>query len=124
MQIKNKTVKNIIRGIENVKGENINIIDFTKLENIDFKYFVICDCQSNIQVNAISNSVKKTVSKELKEKPLNIEGLENKNWVLMDYIDVIVHIFKKEFRETYQLEKLWADAELINTTSGTSVSRG
>ena len=114
MQIKNKTVKNIIRGIENVKGENINIIDFTKLENVDFKYFVICDCQSNIQVNAISNSVKKTVSKELKEKPLNIEGLENKNWVLMDYIDIIVHIFKKEFRETYQLEKLWGDAELIN----------
>ena len=79
MQIKNKTVKNIIKGIENVKGENINIIDFTKLENVDFKYFVICDCQSNIQVNAISNSVKKTVSKELKEKPLNIEGLENKS---------------------------------------------
>ena len=54
------------------------------------------------------------MSKELKEKPLNIEGLENKNWVLMDYIDVIVHIFKKEFRETYQLEKLWGDADLIN----------
>ena len=61
-----------------------------------------------------SNSVKKTVSKELKEKPFNIEGLENKNWVLMDYIDVIVHIFKKEFREIYELEKLWADAEIIN----------
>ena len=72
MQIKNKTVKNIIRGIENVKGDNINIIDFTKLENVDFKYFVICDCQSNIQVNAISNSIKKTVSKKLKEKPLNL----------------------------------------------------
>ena len=114
MQIKNKTVKNIIKGIENVKGENINIIDFTKLENVDFKYFIICDCQSNIQVNAISNSVKKTVSKELKEKPFNIEGLENKNWVLMDYIDVIVHIFKKEFREIYELEKLWGDAEIIN----------
>ena len=114
MQIKNKTVKNIIKGIENVKGENINIIDFTKLENVDFKYFVICDCQSNIQVNAISNSVKKTVSKELKEKPFNIEGLENKNWVLMDYIDVIVHIFKKDFREIYELEELWADAEIIN----------
>ena len=56
MQIKNKTVKNIIKGIENVKGENINIIDFSKLENVDFKYFVICDCQSNVQVNAISNS--------------------------------------------------------------------
>ena len=67
MQIKNKTVKNIIKGIENVKGENINIIDFTKLENVDFKYFIICDCQSNIQVNAISNSVKKIVSKELKQ---------------------------------------------------------
>lgn len=114
MQIKNKTVKNIIKGIENVKGENINIIDFTKLENVDFKYFIICDCQSNIQVNAISNSVKKIVSKELKEKPFNIEGLENKNWVLMDYIDVIVHIFKKDFREIYELEKLWGDAEIIN----------
>ena len=101
MQIKNKTVKNIIKGIENVKGENINIIDFTKLENVDFKYFIICDCQSNIQVNAISNSVKKIVSKEL-------------NWVLLDYIDVIVHIFKKEFREIYELEKLWGDAEIIN----------
>ena len=114
MQIKNKTVKNIIKGIENVKGENINIIDFTKLENVDFKYFIICDCQSNIQVNAISNSVKKIVSKELKEKPLNIEGLENKNWVLLDYIDVIVHIFKKEFREIYDLEKLRGDAQIIN----------
>ena len=58
--------------------------------------------------------MKKTVSKELKEKPFNIEGLENKNWVLMDYIDVIVHIFKKEFREIYELEKLWGDAEVIN----------
>ena len=55
----------------------------------------------------------KTVSKELKEKPFNIEGLENKNWVLMDYIDVIVHILKK-FREIYDLEKLWGDAEIIN----------
>ena len=114
MQIKNKTVKNIIKGIENVKGENINIIDFTKLENVDFKYFIICDCQSNIQVKAISNSVKKIVSKELKEKPFNIEGLDTENWVLMDYIDVIVHIFKKEFREIYDLEKLWGDAEVIN----------
>ena len=55
-----EVAQGIIKGIENVKGENINIIDFTKLENVDFKYFIICDCQSNIQVNAISNSVKKT----------------------------------------------------------------
>ena len=113
MQIKNKTVKNIIRGIENVKGENINILDFTKLENVDFKYFVICDCQSNTQVNAISSSIKRVVSKNLKEKPLSVEGLENKNWILLDYIDVVVHVFKKEFREIYDLEELWGEAKII-----------
>ena len=113
MQSKDKTLTNIIKGIENVKGENISIIDFTEIENTMFKYFVICDCQSNTQVNAISSSVKRIVSKNLKEKPLNIEGLENKNWILLDYIDIIVHIFKREFREIYDLEELWGEAKII-----------
>ena len=113
MQSKDKTLTNIIKGIENVKGENISIIDFTEIENTICKYFVICDWQSNTQVNAISSSVKRVVSKNLKEKPLSIEGLENKNWVLLDYIDIVVHIFKREFREIYDLEELWGEAKII-----------
>ena len=113
MQIKDKTLTNILKGIENVKGENISIIDFSNIENTICKYFVICDCQSNTQVNAISSSIKRTVSKSLKEKPFSTEGLENKNWVLIDYIDVVVHIFKREFREIYGLEELWDEAKII-----------
>ena len=113
MQIKDKTLTNIVKGIEDVKGENISIIDFTQIENTICKYFVICDCQSNTQVNAISNSIKKVVSKNIKEKPLNIEGLENKNWVPLDYVDIVVHIFKKEFRGIYDLEELWGEAKII-----------
>tara|TARA_A100001011_G_scaffold400644_1_gene517107 strand:- start:14219 stop:14572 length:354 start_codon:yes stop_codon:yes gene_type:complete len=107
------TVTNVIKGIENVKGENICILDFTDMDNSICKYFVVCDCQSNTQVNAISNSVKKVVSKNLNEKPFQIEGLESKNWILIDYVDVIVHIFKKEFREIYRIEDLWSDAKII-----------
>jgi ribosome-associated protein len=71
-------VEEIILGIENVKGENICVLDFTELENIVCKYFVICDCKSSTQVNAISNSIKRTLSKNIKEKPFKIEGLEKK----------------------------------------------
>ena len=113
MQSTDITVTNIIKGIENVKGENICVLDFTGLENIVCKYFVICDCKSSTKVNAISNSIKRTLSKSIKEKPFQIEGLEKKNWVLLDYLDVVVHIFKKEFREVYNLEELWADAKII-----------
>lgn len=113
MQSTDITVTNVIKGIEKVKGENICILDFTDMDNFACKYFVVCDCQSNTQVNAISNSVKKVVSKNLNEKPFQIEGLESKNWILMDYVDVVVHIFKKEFREIYNLEDLWSDAKIL-----------
>ena len=72
MQSTDITVTNVIKGIEKVKGENICILDFTEMENSVCKYFVVCDCQSNTQVNAISNSVKKVVSKNLNEKPFQI----------------------------------------------------
>ena len=113
MQIKDKTLTNIVKGIENVKGENISIIDFTEIENTICKYFVICDCQSNTQVNAISSSIKRVVSKNIKEKPLNIEGLENKNWVLLDYVDIVVHVFFEEMRSYYDLERIWFDAKEV-----------
>jgi len=103
----------IIEGIDNVKGENITILDLREIENTVCDYFVICDGNSNTQVNAISGSIQKTVSKELKDKPWHVEGTEQANWVLMDYVNIVVHIFQKETREYYNIEDLWGDAKFV-----------
>ncbi len=101
----------IISGIEDVKGQNISIRDLREIENMVCDYFIICDGTSNTQVNAIVNSIQKKVSKELKDKPWHIEGSENAEWVLMDYINVVVHVFQKHTREYYNIEGLWGDAK-------------
>ena len=101
-----------IEGIEDVKGQNITILDLRDIENTVCDYFIICDGTSNTHVNAIVNSVQKKVSKNTKEKPWHIEGTENAEWVLMDYVDVIVHIFQKHVREYYDIENLWGDAKI------------
>jgi len=107
----------IIKGIEEVKGENINILDLRAIENTVCDYFVICDGSSNTQVNAIAGSIQKTVSKALKDKPWHVEGENNATWILMDYIHVVVHVFQKETREFYDIENLWGDAKNIAVTS-------
>lgn len=104
----------IIEGIENVKGENISILDLREIENTPCDYFVICEGNSTTQVNALSGSIQKTVSKELHEKPWHIEGTEQSQWILMDYIDIVVHIFQKETRTFYNLEDFWGDAKITN----------
>jgi len=107
----------IIDGIENVKGENITIMDLRHIDSRSADYYVICDGNSNTQVNSIAGSVQRTVSKETSDKPWHVEGTELANWVLMDYVNVVVHIFQKETREFYNLEDLWGDAVItsINT---------
>ena len=100
----------IVEGIEDVKGQNINILDLRDIENTVCDYFIICDGTSNTQVNAIVNSIQKKVSKEIKDKPWHIEGTENAEWVLMDYVNVVVHVFQKHTREYYDIESLWGDA--------------
>ncbi|MEZ4778374.1 MAG: ribosome silencing factor [Flavobacteriaceae bacterium] len=111
-------VTEIIRGIEEVKGQDIQILDLREIENTVCDYFIICNGTSNTQVNAIVNSVQKLVSKALKEKPWHVEGSENAEWVLMDYVHVVVHVFQKHIREFYDIEGLWGDAKtvLIKTT--------
>ena len=94
---------NIIKGIEEVKGENIDILDLREIENTVCDYFVICNGNSNTQVNAIVGSVQKVVSKELKEKPWHVEGEQNGEWVLMDYVSIVVHVFQKHIREYYNI---------------------
>ena len=103
---------NIIKGIEEVKGNDIEILDLRAIETAVCDYFVICNGTSNTQVNAIVNSVQKTVSKELKDKPWHIEGTDNAEWVLMDYVSIVVHVFQKEIREYYNIEGLWGDAKI------------
>ena len=104
-------ITNIIKSIEEVKGEEVILIDMKKIDNSPCDYFIVCDGSSNTQVNAIVSKIKKNVSKLFSEKPLNIEGLENCKWVLIDYIDIVVHVFQKEIRQYYNIENLWGDAK-------------
>ncbi|WP_142785452.1 ribosome silencing factor [Changchengzhania lutea] len=101
----------IISGIEDVKGKEINILDLREIENTVCDYFIICEGTSNTQVNAIVNSIQKTVSKELKDNPWHTEGVDNAEWVLIDYVNVVVHVFQKHIREYYDIESLWGDAK-------------
>jgi len=86
-------IAEIIKGIEEVKGQDIT------------------NGTSNTQVNAIVGSIQKIVSKALKDKPWHIEGSDNAEWVLMDYVNVVVHVFQKHIREEYDIEALWGDAK-------------
>jgi ribosome-associated protein len=101
----------IISGIEDVKGKEINILDLRDIENTVCDYFIICEGTSNTQVNAIVNSIQKKVSKELKDHPWHVEGADNAEWVLIDYVNVAVHVFQKHIREYYDIEGLWGDAK-------------
>ena len=106
-------ITNIIEGIDNLKGEKINIIDLRKIDNSVCKYFIVCSGNSNTHVKSISNSIQKHVWKETNENPWHVEGEERCDWILIDYVDIAVHVFKKETRIFYDLESLWGDAKQI-----------
>ena len=72
-------------------------------------FFIICDANSTTQVKAIAESIEERTSKELKEKPWHVEGIEHREWILLDYVDIVVHVFIKEVRNFYALEELWSD---------------
>ena len=107
-------IDEIIFGIEDVKGIEVNIMDLSKISNTVCKFFILCTGTSNTHVAAIANSVRMNVSKKLKEKPFSMEGIENQEWVLIDYVDVVVHIFQSEIREFYDIENLCGDEKIIN----------
>jgi ribosome-associated protein len=105
-------LKSIEKGIFEKKGQNVLEIDLRKLENRITDYFIICHAASGTQVSAICDSVDDTVRLETGIKPTHIEGLDNNYWVLIDYGDVVVHIFLEEYRNFYNLESLWSDAAI------------
>jgi len=110
-------ITEIIKGIEDVKGENITILDLRDIENTVCDYFVLCDGNSNTQVSAIAGSIQKVVSKSVKEKPWHVEGESNAEWILIDYVNVVVHVFQKHIREFYSLEELWGDSKITQVPS-------
>lgn len=110
----NILLENMITVIQNIKGKDIISLDLRKIESAICKYFIICTGTSNTHVNAIENNLKKTIAKDFGEKPFHIEGGNIAEWVLMDYYDIIIHIFQEKTRSFYKLEEFWGDAILKN----------
>lgn len=104
------TVVAVIKGIQEVKGKDIICLDLRKIHNRVCDFFIICHGDSSTQVTSIADSVEEFTWKLTKEDPIHKEGKSNAEWVLLDYFDVIVHIFHRDKREHYNLENLWADA--------------
>ena len=102
----------VIEAMQEKKAKKIISLDLTKINNSVTNYFVICHAPSKTQVDAIYDNVIKVVREQCATKASNKEGMENAEWILIDYVDVVVHIFQKEARAFYNLESLWADAEI------------
>jgi ribosome-associated protein len=108
----------IIYGMQEKKAEQIVTINLKEIKNSVADYFIICQCESKTQANAIADSVEEQVFKKTGESPVHKEGRENSEWILLDYFNVVVHIFLREQREFYGLEKLWGDAEIKQIKEG------
>lgn len=107
----------IIEGIERKKGIDIVKIDLTKINHSECNYFIVCHGNSTTQVDAIAHSVEDTVEEIIGEKAWHKDGYKNSVWVLLDYADIMVHIFKQETRNFYNIENLWADAQIETVNS-------
>ena len=112
MKNKNELVEAIVEGLQEKKGRDIVVADLTEIPDAVCRYFVICTGGSPQQVQALAHSVGDTCRTKVAAKPLAVGGLNNAVWVAMDYADVIVHIFLPELRSFYDIEHLWADADL------------
>jgi len=108
----NELIQRIIEGIQEKKGRDIVHIDLSKLEYAVTSGFVIGTGNTKIQVKAIADSVREYVQEKTGQKPYNYEGYQNSQWIVIDYGTVFAHIFLLEERERYNLEELWADADI------------
>jgi ribosome-associated protein len=110
----NILLENIVNAIQKVKGNEIISLDLRKIDSAICKYFVICTGTSNTHVNAIEGSIKKTITQDIGEKPWHVEGNNVGEWILMDYSDIVVHIFQDKIRQFYNIEGFWGDAKFVN----------
>jgi ribosome-associated protein len=107
----------IVKGMQEKKASDIIVMDLRKIKNAVADFFIICSGNSDKQIDAISDSIDSEVYKTFQENPWHTEGKNNKEWMLLDYINVVAHVFRKDRREFYALERLWGDADIteINT---------
>lgn len=106
-------IENVVISLDRKKGEDIKVIDISKLSIIS-DYFIIASGNSSTQVKALADEVEDKL-KELGIKPYKVEGYRSENWIILDYLDVVVHIFHKTAREFYDIERLWLDANELDT---------
>ncbi|NOR28238.1 MAG: ribosome silencing factor [Lutibacter sp.] len=111
------TIAAVLKAIDEIKGVDIQILDLREIENTVCDYFIICTGTSNTHVNAISGIVQKQVSKTTTDKPWHVEGEDVAEWVLLDYVNIVVHIFQKHIRDYYDIESLWGDAKITTISS-------
>ena len=104
--------ENIVKGIQEKKGHQIVCLDLREIHNAVCDFFVVCHGDSHRQVQAIADSIEEETRENLGEKPWHSEGIENAEWVLLDYVSVVAHVFHKDSRGFYNLENLWADAKI------------
>jgi len=110
-------LENVVEAMQEKKARKIISLNLSEIPNAVTKYFVICHAPSKIQVDAIYDNVVEIVQKQCGIKPYHREGIENSEWILIDYIDTVVHVFLEDIRTFYDLEGLWADAKLVEYQS-------
>ena len=102
----------ILDGLSDLKAENATVIDLRELENAVSSFFIIADAQSNTQVNAMGQAVRKQAREQCAERPWHVEGEDNSEWILLDYVSTVVHLFQTPARAFYDLEGLWGDGKV------------
>jgi len=108
-----KIYKTIIKAIQDKKGENIVSLDLRKIPEAVADFFIICEATSTTQVRAIGENIEYEVKNRCEESPYKHEGFQQSQWVLIDYVNIVVHIMQPETRKFYKLEEMWSDA--VNT---------
>ena len=106
----------IVEAIHEKKGKEVVTIDLSRVENAICDFFIICHGDSVTQVGAITESIVKKLKEEVGLRAHHVEGLQNSQWVLLDFFDVLVHVFQEEYRGFYKLEELWADGQVTEVT--------
>lgn len=109
--------KTIINAIRNKKGENIVSLDLRKVQEAVADFFIVCEASSNVQVKAIADAIEEEVKQKCEEMPYRHEGYQALQWVLIDYVNIVVHIFQQENRKFYKLEEMWSDADQMEHES-------
>lgn len=114
--------KLVVEGMCDKKATDVVVMDLRSVKGAVADFFVVCSANSDTQVDAIADSIDKQVSTKAKENPWHREGRENKEWVLLDYVDVVAHIFRKDKREFFALEDLWGDARITPVDAETELN--